>query len=69
LIVCILAQNCISGCKTGVLEGGKVEDAEPDVDCYAEFCSTRLGSDLCSRGHVRNFFVNETESLGPAVAR
>lgn len=35
----------------------------------AEFCATELGSEFCRSGNVRNFFVQEEEALGPAVAR
>ena len=35
----------------------------------SEFCGTELGSEYCQSGNVRNFFVEEAGSLGPAVAR
>ncbi|CAM9164550.1 unnamed protein product, partial [Scytosiphon promiscuus] len=69
LYVGLVQQNCVSGCKTGVLEGQVIEDTEPDVNCYVEFCRTRLGSEFCNSGNVRDFFVREEEALGPAVAR
>lgn len=42
-----------------------------DVDCYEEFCKSPEGqrSDACNNGHVRLFNVNESESLGPYMAR
>lgn len=69
LFVGLVQQNCVSGCKTGVLEGGVVNDVEPDIDCYDTFCDTDIGAPYCDNSQVRNFFVNEAESLGPAVAR
>ncbi|CAN0509117.1 unnamed protein product, partial [Laminaria digitata] len=33
------------------------------------FCATELGSEYCQMGNVRNFFVDEADALGPAVAR
>jgi hypothetical protein len=35
LFVGLIQQNCDTDCKTGVLEGGRVEDASPDSDCFA----------------------------------
>jgi hypothetical protein len=67
LFVGLVQQNCVENCMTGVLEGGVIEQAPPDVDCYAEFCESELGAEYCS--HVRLLAVNESESLGPAVAR
>lgn len=57
--------------RTGVLKGGKVEDAGPDMDCYFEFCKSPEGiaSNACNNGNVRLFNVNESESLGPYMAR
>ncbi|CAN0495646.1 unnamed protein product, partial [Ectocarpus sp. 12 AP-2014] len=69
LYIGLVQQNCVSGCRTGVLEGGVVEDMKPDVNCYEEFCSTELGAQFCQSGNVRDFFVQEEEALGPAVAR
>ncbi|CAB1121489.1 unnamed protein product [Ectocarpus sp. CCAP 1310/34] len=69
LYIGLVQQNCVSECRTGVLEGGVVEDMKPDVNCYEEFCSTELGAQFCQSGNVRDFFVQEEEALGPAVAR
>lgn len=72
LFVGLLQQNCFeSQCRTGVLEGGKVEWAGPDVNCYTEFCKSPEGikSNACNTGQVRLFNVNESESLGPYMAR
>lgn len=57
--------------RPGVLKGGKVEDAGPDMDCYFEFCKSPEGiaSNACNNGNVRLFNVNESESLGPYMAR
>lgn len=72
LFVGLFQQNCFGPkCRTGVLVGGKVEDAGPDVDCYVDFCASKEGidSNACNNGHVRLFNVNESESLGPYMAR
>ena len=72
LFVGLLQQNCFEKvCRTGVLVGGKVEDTSTDVDCYEEFCKSDEGinSGACNNGNVRLFNVNESESLGPYMAR
>ncbi|CAM9400746.1 unnamed protein product [Phaeothamnion confervicola] len=69
LFVGLVQQNCREDCQTGVLAGGVVEDAPADSDCYVDFCATDVGEPVCQQGQVRNFFVNESESLGPAVGR
>ena len=68
----LFQQNCFGPtCRTGVLVGGKVEDAGPDPDCYKLFCESPEGiqSQACTNGNVRLFNVNESESLGPYMAR
>uniref|UniRef100_A0A6U4ERP7 Glycosyltransferase 2-like domain-containing protein n=1 Tax=Phaeomonas parva TaxID=124430 RepID=A0A6U4ERP7_9STRA len=67
IFVGLVQQNCLEDCKTGVLEGGQVRDADPDPDCYAHFCKSEMGQKYC--GQVRNFLVPEPESLGPTGAR
>jgi len=44
---------------------------DTDVDCYKEFCKSPEGqrSNACVTGQVRLFNVNESESLGPYMAR
>lgn len=72
IVVGMFQQNCFGPkCRTGVLVGGKVEDAGPDMDCYYEFCKSPEGiaSGACTNGNVRLFNVNESESLGPYMAR
>ena len=72
LFVGLLQQNCFEKtCRTGVLVGGKVEDMAADVDCYKEFCKSPEGqrSNACNTGQIRLFNVNESESLGPYMAR
>jgi len=72
LYIGLFQQNCFEKtCRTGVLEGGKVEDAGTDVDCYQEFCKSPEGqtSKACGTDHIRLFNVNESESLGPYMAR
>ena len=41
------------------------------MDCYKEFCKSPEGikSNACNTGQVRLFNVNESESLGPYMAR
>jgi [Skp1-protein]-hydroxyproline N-acetylglucosaminyltransferase len=72
IFVGLFQQNCFGPvCKTGVLIGGKVEDTSPDINCYDDFCSSPEGqrSKACERDQVRLFNVNESESLGPYMAR
>lgn len=72
VFVGLFQQNCFGPvCKTGVLIGGKVEDTSPDINCYTDFCSSPEGirSQACERNQVRLFNVNESESLGPYMAR
>jgi hypothetical protein len=72
IFVSLFQQNCFGPkCRTGVLVGGKVEDAGPDPDCYVEFCKSSEGiaSNACNTGQIRLFNVNESESLGPYMAR
>ena len=72
LYVGLLQQNCFEAeCRTGVLVGGKVETMGSDMDCYEEFCKSPEGirSNACNTGQVRLFNVNESESLGPYMAR
>lgn len=48
-----------------------MDEAGPDVDCYKEFCESeearRTGA--CKNRQVRLYNVNESESLGPYMAR
>jgi hypothetical protein len=72
LYVGLFQQNCFGPkCRTGVLAGGRVEDAGPDPDCYTEFCQSEEGkrSGACLDDRIRLFNVNESESLGPYMAR
>ena len=72
LFVGLLQQNCFEKkCRTGVLVGGKVEDMSTDMNCFFEFCKSPEGvrSNACNDGRVRLFNVNESESLGPYMAR
>lgn len=70
VFVGLVMQNCFDKCKTGVLEGGRVEDTVPDVHCYEEFCKSPEGLGRCAdKNRVRLLPVEESESLGPAVAR
>ena len=72
LYIGLLQQNCFEKkCRTGVLVGGKVEDTSTDVDCYQEFCKSPEGqkSNACHTDQIRLFNVNESESLGPYMAR
>lgn len=72
LYVGLLQQNCFHPpCRTGVLVGGLVDDMGADVDCYLEFCKSPEGqrSNACNTGQIRLFNVNESESLGPYMAR
>ena len=47
----------------------EVRDAPPDADGVAEFCADPAFARYCAAGQVRLLSVNETESVGPAMAR
>ena len=66
LFVGLVQQNCHQDCKSGIMDGGGVEDVEPDVDCYKAFCEGPMRA-YC--GNVRVLNINESESLGPYAAR
>ena len=66
----LVQQNCAEGkCRSGILEGNKVEDVGPDPDCYLQFCSSSIGMKHCDSGQIRVLKMKETESLGPYMAR
>ena len=65
IFVGLVQQNCYDHCRSGVLEGGRVEDVAPDIDCYKEFCDAH--PEYCNQ--IRILHVNESESLGPYAAR
>lgn len=69
LFIGLVQQNCHRDCRSGILEGGKVEDVEPDQDCYKAFCETEDGKKHCEAGRVRLLDIEEPESLGPYAAR
>ena len=72
VFVSLLQQNCFGPrCRTGILVGGVVEDAGPDDNCYELFCASPEGiaSKACGTDQIRLFNVNESESLGPYMAR
>ena len=69
LYIGLVQQNCNEKCRTGVLDGGKIEDTEPDEDCAKLFCESAVGAPHCKAGRVRTLLVEETESLGPYAAR
>ena len=72
IFVVLFQQNCFEKvCRTGVLKGGIVENMETDPDCYKEFCASPEGirTNACNTGQIRLFNVNESESLGPYMAR
>lgn len=68
----LLQQNCFDKvCRTGVLKDGVVEDMGADLNCYEEFCKSNEGiaSNACNTGQIRLYNINESESLGPYMAR
>jgi [Skp1-protein]-hydroxyproline N-acetylglucosaminyltransferase len=69
LFIGLVQQNCHSNCRSGVLEGGKMEDVEPDQDCYKAFCESEEGKQICDNDQVRLLDIDEPESLGPYAAR
>ena len=66
LFVGLVQQNCHQDCKSGIMEGGHVEDVEPDMDCQKAFCEGPMKA-YC--GNVRVLNIDEPESLGPYAAR
>lgn len=59
-----LLQNCVSGCRTGVLEGGIVEDTDPDVDCYKGTMVCYSGyCDIESQIHLRLICITSYSTL------
>jgi [Skp1-protein]-hydroxyproline N-acetylglucosaminyltransferase len=66
LFVGIVQQNCHSNCKGGESDDGKVEDVDPDPDCYEAFCEGPMNT-YCN--NVRVLDVDEPESMGPYAAR
>lgn len=72
IFVALFQQNCFEKvCRTGVLQGGEMKDTGTDVNCYEEFCKSPEGqkSNACQNGHILLFDVNESQSLGPYMAR
>lgn len=68
LFVGLVQQNCEEPkCRSGILEGGKMVDVETDPDCYALFCSSKIGRKYC--GNVRLLRMKESLALGPYMAR
>lgn len=65
----LVQQNCERDCRTGVLNGGRVEKAPADVDCEKAFCESVVGRPFCEKGYVRTLSIREEESLGPPGAR
>lgn len=72
LYIGLFQQNCFEKkCRTGVLVGGVIEDTSTDPNCYDLFCASEEGiaSNACNTDQIRLFNVNESESLGPYMAR
>jgi hypothetical protein len=46
-----------------------VSDAPPDANGIDEFCQDSEMKIHCTSGRVRVLYVNESEALGPAMAR
>ena len=72
IFVGLFQQNCFERvCRTGVLKDGVIEDTSTDIDCYVSFCESTEGklSHACVNGNIQLFNVNESESLGPYMAR
>lgn len=67
LFIGLVQQNCHSNCKSGILEGGLIEDVKPDQDCHKAFCESSQGRKYCDQ--IRLLDIDEPESLGPCVAR
>lgn len=63
LFIGLVQQNCHSECRSGILDKtGRVEDVEPDQDCYKAFCETPEGKKYCDAGQVRLLDIDEVSS-------
>jgi hypothetical protein len=69
LFIGLVQQNCHKDCQSGIMEGGKTEPVEPDINCYTTFCEGELGKPYCDNHQVRLLDIDEPESLGPYAAR
>ena len=74
LHVVIVQQNCLhEPCLSCSIEdkNGVYKEGQADLDCYKEFCNSydAKKSNACETGNVIVLNVNETEGLGPYLAR
>jgi [Skp1-protein]-hydroxyproline N-acetylglucosaminyltransferase len=81
IFVGAIVQNCFGDeytCQTGVQVVGtrddgspitKISDTVPDKNGIEEFCNDEDYKKYCERGQIRALYVNETEALGPSMAR
>lgn len=60
----VIVQNCNKNCKNG-----RGEASPPDINGIETFCALTNYAKYCNNGQIRPLYINETESLGPAVAR
>eukprot|EP00538_Stauroneis_constricta_P000863 CAMPEP_0119549908 /NCGR_PEP_ID=MMETSP1352-20130426/3540_1 /TAXON_ID=265584 /ORGANISM="Stauroneis constricta, Strain CCMP1120" /LENGTH=549 /DNA_ID=CAMNT_0007595607 /DNA_START=44 /DNA_END=1693 /DNA_ORIENTATION=- len=79
----VIVQNCFGleygvQCRTGMEVIGKnkqgrdmtkISDAPADKNGIEEFCHSPNYSKYCETGQIRVVYMNETDALGPAVAR
>lgn len=73
LYVGLVQQNCFEEHCTGIdnKEHHLKDSQDKDIDCYEEFCKSSEGvkSNACKTGAFQVLNVNETEGLGPHMAR
>lgn len=84
LFIGAIVQNCFGldggdkPCRTGVEVVGtnkqgrpitKVSNAPPDVNGIEVFCADSKYTKYCDRNQIRVLYVDESEALGPAMAR
>jgi Glycosyltransferase (GlcNAc) len=70
LFVGLVQQNCQQDCYTGIMKDGKSRlQPNPDPDCHGDFCASAEGKPFCEAHQVRTLHIQESESLGPYMAR
>eukprot|EP01041_Mallomonas_annulata_P006776 gene6776-13730_t len=72
--VTVIQQNCFEDkCWSSANEKDNIATHKEgkDLDCYREFCESYEGkkTNVCNTGHFQVLNVNETEGLGPYMAR
>jgi len=72
LHVGLVQQNCQKNCYSGFMGPERKPSRfsmTGDPDCYAKFCNSAIGQPYCENQQVRVLQIDESESLGPHMAR